>query len=179
MDTVQQLATFPDNSGYVDEGVFTITAEIENLAMFDMEHKLITMQMELEGGLDFVRLDENGAVVRDENNKVVTESFRSKVLKREKPLTPEEVANGDEPIYKPGDTFTAEFVVKAKGKPWPSTRQYMLSVSSEATEKKMEGIEDEGIKAQYMSSKSNFIMLPPVGESEPTYVYGLDRKSVV
>ncbi|MBB3113919.1 hypothetical protein FHS18_006034 [Paenibacillus phyllosphaerae] len=173
MDPVQQLATLPDNSGYVDEGVFKITAEIENLAMFDMTHRKVDVKLELESGLNFVRLDENGNIVRDADGKVVTDAYRSKVLTRQKPLTPEEAANGVESTYKPGDTFTVEFYVQAKGRPWPATRQYMLTASSEETEKKMEGVEDEGIKAQYQSVKSNFILLPPVGEAVPTYVYGL------
>lgn len=173
MDTVQQLATLPGNDGYVDDGVFSIIAEIENLAAFNMEHKQVEIKMELESGLNFVRVDEDGNPVRDNNGNIVTEAYRSKVLTRQKPLTPEEVANGVISSYKPGDAFTVEFVVQAKGRPWPTTRQYMLTATSEATEKALEGIEDEGIKAQYQAVKSNFIMLPPVGEAVPTYVYGM------
>jgi hypothetical protein len=173
MDTVQQLATLPGNEGYVDEGVFRIIAEIENLAAFNMKHELVKVQLELEGGLNFVKLDADGNPMRDDNGKILTEAFRSKELDRIKPLTPEQVANGDDPKYQPGDTFTVDFLVQANGKPWPTTRQYMMTVKSEATEKALEGIADEGIKAQYQSVKSNFIMLPPIGEAVPTYVYSM------
>ncbi|MEK8129899.1 S-layer homology domain-containing protein [Paenibacillus filicis] len=178
MDPPQQLATTMDNSAYENEGIFDITAEIENLALFNMEHSDITANLELESGLSFVRLDNEGKVVRDAAGKVVTEAFRSKELTYRKPATPEEAANGIEPKYKPGDTVTVSFKVQAKGKPWPTTKQYMLTAKSAETVKKIEGIQDEGLKAQYLSVKSNFVLLPPVGQATPTYVYGLAPKEL-
>ncbi|TNJ62326.1 S-layer homology domain-containing protein [Paenibacillus hemerocallicola] len=177
IDPPLQLATNADASAYDNEGIFTITAELENLAMFNMEHTNMTASLELESGLSFVKLDDQGKIVRDvSTGKVVTESYRSKEMVYRKQATPEEAANGIEPKYKPGDTETISFMVQAKGKPWPTTRQYMLTVKSPETVKKIEGIQDEGLKAQYESVKSNFILLPAVGQATPTYVYGLAPK---
>ncbi|WP_053373857.1 S-layer homology domain-containing protein [Paenibacillus sp. FJAT-27812] len=173
IDPVQQLATLEDNSAYVNEGIFDINVEIENLAMFDMEHSKITVDMALQNGLSFVRVDNAGHIVRDKDNKPVLETFRTQSLERKKTATPEETANNIEPMYKPGETVTATFKVQATGRPWPVTRQYMVTAKSPETQKKMEGMKDEGIKAQFESSKTNFILLPAVGEAVPTYVYGM------
>ncbi|MDF2670533.1 MAG: putative S-layer protein, partial [Paenibacillus sp.] len=178
MDTPQQLATLEDNSDYSSEGVFDITAEIENLAMFDMEHEFIDVELSLESGLNFVKLDALGNIVRD-NGKVVTEAIRSKVLAGVmKTATPEEAEHGITPMYKPGEAITVTFKVQAKGKAWPTTKQYMMTARSPQTQAKIAGIEDEGTRAQYESVKSNFILLPAVGEAVATYAYGLSPKEL-
>ncbi|WP_151736182.1 S-layer homology domain-containing protein [Paenibacillus tengchongensis] len=178
LDTVQQLATELEPgetvpNKYVDNGVFDITAEIENLQAYNMEHSKIEVEMTLESGLSFVKQDEKGNDVLDASGNPVLENTRSKLLEFKKSATPEEAALGIQPKYKPGDAITATFRVQAKGRPWPTTRQYMLSARSPETQGKIQGIEDEGIKAQYESNKSNFILLPPVGEATPTYSYSL------
>ncbi|WP_150266920.1 S-layer homology domain-containing protein [Paenibacillus tepidiphilus] len=178
LDTVQQLATelapgetVPEK--YVDNGVFNITAEIENLQAYNMEHSKIEVEMTLESGLSFVKQDEKGNDVLDANGNPVLENTRSKMLEFKKAATPEEAAQGIQPKYKAGDAITATFRVQAKGRPWPTTRQYMISARSPETQSKVQGVEDEGIKAQYESNKSNFILLPPIGEATPTYSYSL------
>lgn len=176
LDPPQQLATNADASAYADEGVFTLNIEAENLAQFNMEHTNMTALLELESGLSFVRLDDQGRMVRDGQGLLVTEPYRSKELIFRKSATPEEAANGIEPKYKPGDTETFSFVVQAKGRPWPTVRQYMLTVKSPETVSKLDGIADEGLRAQYESVKSNFILLPAVGQAAQTYVYGLAPK---
>ncbi|ULL18313.1 hypothetical protein DVH26_29935 [Paenibacillus sp. H1-7] len=178
MDPVQQLATLEDGSAYVDEGVFDITAEIENLDMFHMEHTNIEVEMTLESGLSFVKLDEKGGIVRTPDGKVATEAYRSKKLEFRKTATPEEAAQGIKPKYKPGDYVTASYKVLAKGRPWPTTKEYILTAKSPETQAKLDGVEDEGIKAQYESSKANFILLPPVGQAAATYAYGMSPKEL-
>ena len=178
VDQIQQLATLEDDSDYVNEGIFEINAEVENLTAFNMEHSKIEVQMDLESGLDFVKLDSSGHIVRDANGKAVLENTRSRTLEFKKSATPEEAEQGIQPKYKPGDTITATFTVKAKGRPWPVTREYMLTARSPETQSKIEGVGDESIKAQYESNKSNFILLPPVGEATPTYVYGISPKEL-
>lgn len=191
MDPVQQLATLPDGSNYVDEGVFEITAEIENLAMYNMEHTQIEASMTLQSGLSFVQLDKFGKIMRDENNNIKTEASRKFVKEpMKKTPTPEESDEGIEPKYQPGDTETVTFVVQAKGRPWPTTREYMLNVKSPETQlaleektgvviekdetgKEKEENVDQDLRAQYESTKKNFILLPPIGEAVPTYVYAI------
>jgi hypothetical protein len=191
MDPVQQLATMPDGSNYVDEGVFEITAEIENLAMYNMEHTQLDVSMTLQSGLSFVKLDKFGKIVRDKNNNIETEPSR-KFAKEpmKKTPTPEESEEGIVPKYQPGETETVTFVVQAKGRPWPTTREYMLTVKSPETQlalekktgeviekdengKEIEENVDQDIRAQYESTKKNFILLPPIGEAVPTYVYAI------
>ncbi|MBW7456613.1 hypothetical protein K0U00_21480, partial [Paenibacillus sepulcri] len=176
LDTPLQLAANEDESAYVDEGVFDINAEVENLPAFNMEQSQIEVIMELDDGLDFVKLDDQGNVVRNTDGSAQTEQGRSKKLTFKKTATPAEAEQGIIPKYKPGDTVTATFKVKAKGKPWPTTRQYMLTASSPETEKTLAGEEDQGIKAQYESNKANFILLPAVGDAVPTTAYGLSPK---
>lgn len=178
LDPVQQLATLDDNSGYVDDGVFDITAEIENLPAYNMEHERIDVQLTLDSGLDFVQIDNTGQIVRDSDGKPKTLNVRSQSVPYKKKATPEEAEQGIQPKYKPGDAITATFKVKAKGKPWPTTKAYMMTVSSPQTQEKFLSEKDDGIKAQYSSSKSGFILLPPVGEGTPTYVYGLAPKEL-
>lgn len=178
VDQVQQLATLADDSAYAGEGIFNITAEVENLAAYNMEHSRIEMEIALESGLNLVRVDAKGEVVRDADGKPVLETSRSKLLEFRKSATPEEAEQGIQPKYKPGDTITASFKVMAKGRPWPTTKEYMISARSPETQAKIEGVEDEGIKAQYESVKSNFILLPPIGEATPTYVYGVSPKEL-
>ncbi|UQZ36002.1 hypothetical protein C2I18_22210 [Paenibacillus sp. PK3_47] len=184
VDQVQQLATAPLAQGetvpskYVDNGVFTVTAEVENLQAYNMEHSKIEVEMTLESGLSFVRQDENGRDVLDANGNPVLENDRSKMLEFKKSATPEEAAMGIEPKYKPGDAITATFRVQAKGRPWPITKEYMISARSPETQGKIEGIEDEGIRAQYESTRTNFILLPPVGEATATYSYALSPKEL-
>ncbi|UQZ83223.1 Endo-1,4-beta-xylanase A precursor [Paenibacillus konkukensis] len=176
LDPPQQLATLSDNSDYVGEGIFDLNAEVENLAVFNMEQSNIEVELTLDSGLNFVKLDEQGNIVRDANGKALTEAYRSKKLMFRKSATPEEAEKGIIPKYKPGDTVTASFKVQAKGKPWPTTKQYMMTVRSPETQVKLEGETDEGIKAQYESSKSNFVLLPAIGNAVPTYAYGLTPK---
>lgn len=184
VDQIQQLATAPLKEGetvassYADNGVFTVTAEVENLQAYNMEHSKIEVEMTLESGLSFVRQDENGKDVLDANGKPVLENDRSKMLEFKKSATPEEAAMGIEPKYKPGDAITATFRVQAKGRPWPVTKEYMISARSPETQGKIEGIEDEGIRAQYESTRTNFILLPPIGEATATYSYALSPKEL-
>jgi hypothetical protein len=173
IDPVQQLATKADNSEYENDGIFDITAEIENLSAFDMEHSYIDLNMTLQNGLSFVKVDEAGKIVRDGNGKAITETYRTKELRFRKTATPKEAEQGIQPKYKPGETVTVSFKVQAKGKPWPTTREYMLTAKSPETTEKIDGIEDESIKAQYESSETNFVLLPAIGEAMPTYVYGM------
>ncbi|WP_143810210.1 S-layer homology domain-containing protein [Paenibacillus sp. MY03] len=192
MDPVMQLATLDDASAYANEGIFDITAEIENLPSFNMEHTNMIIDMTLESGLSFVRVDELGNIVRNPDGSAQLENVRTKNITRQKTPTFEEAEQGIIPKYKPGDTITVTYKVQAKGRPWPTTKQYMLSVSSKETLKKLatehpdavkinkneQGEDeaepvDEGVMAQYQSSKANFILLPPIGEASATYVYGL------
>lgn len=178
VDQIQQLATLEDESAYRDEGIFDITAEVENLAAFNMQHSKIEVQLTLESGLNFVRLDSKGNVVRDANGNAVLENTRSRTLEFKKTASPEEAELGILPKYKPGDTIAASFKVQAKGRPWPTTREYMITARSPETQSEIEGVADESIKAQYESNKSNFILLPPVGEATPTYVYGMSPEEL-
>lgn len=152
VDPVQQLATLPDSSGYRDEGVFDIIAEVENLPSYNMEHSRLELEMTLESGLSFVQLDEQGNIKRDGSGKPLVDTVSSKRVEYRKEATPEEAKLGIQPKYKPGDTVTATFKVMAKGRPWPTTRQYMLTARSPETRSKIEGIADESIQAQYESS---------------------------
>ncbi|NOU99809.1 S-layer homology domain-containing protein [Paenibacillus planticolens] len=176
MDTPQQLATLSDNSDYASEGIFDMNAELENLASFNMEQSYIEAELTLDNGLNFVKLDDQGNIVRDAKGKALTESYRSKKMVFRKPATPAEAELGIIPKFKPGDTVTASFKVQAKGKPWPTTKQYMMTVRSPETEAKLQGQTDEGIKAQFESNKSNFILLPAIGNAVPTYVFGMSPK---
>ncbi|MFS0722841.1 S-layer homology domain-containing protein [Paenibacillus sp. 1P07SE] len=178
MDPPQQLATLGDNSAYSNEGIFDITAEIENLAMFDMEHDSIRSELTLQGGLNFVRLNDRGEVVRDSSGKAVLESFRSKELEIRKEPTPQEAELGIQPTFKPGDTITVSYKVQAVGRPWPVTREYLMTASSPQTRAKLTDTEDEGLMAQYESSQSNFILLPAVGDAVPTTVFGVTPKEL-
>lgn len=178
LDPVMQLGTLEDGSAYMDEGIFDITAEIENLPSFNMEHSNITVDMKLQSGLDFVQVNETGQIVRDADGKALTENVRSKQLVLRKPATIEEAEQGIVPKYKPGDTVTVSFKVKAKGRPWPTTKQYLLTARSPETTAKLtkDQSADEGVLAEYESSKANFILLPAIGEASATYVYGLSPK---
>ncbi|MFD0959308.1 S-layer homology domain-containing protein [Paenibacillus chungangensis] len=174
LDPVQQLAALPDNSGYEDEGIFDIHAEIENLPAFKMEHSQIQLDMTLEGGLSFVKLDEMGEIVRDGDGNALTEPFRSKELIFKKPATPEQAEQGIIPKYEPGDTITASFKVMGDGRAWPSTRQYLLTARSPQTVEKLAALPDsidEGVRAEFESSKAGFILLPAIGDAAATYAY--------
>ncbi len=169
LDTVQKLETNEAGSAYKDDGVFEINAEIENLEMFNMEHSKISVTCKLEKGLVFV--DEQGNEM----------GSSTQTLQFAKEIPPEQAAQGVEVItYKPGDIVAAKWKVKAKGCPWPVTRQYLVTVNSPETEKTLKnkldtaGKDQEAeIRAIYESSKANFVFLPPVGELRPTLVYGL------
>ncbi|THF83312.1 S-layer homology domain-containing protein [Cohnella fermenti] len=169
LDTVQKLAANEEETGYENDGIFEINAEIENLAMYDMEHSKITVTLQLENGLTFV--DESG---RELGGSAQTLEFK-------KDIPPEEASQGIEVIpYKPGEIISAKWRVKASGRPWPTTRQYLVSVSSPETEQKLETKlaeaapeEEAEIRAVYESSKANFVFLPPVGELSPTIVYAM------
>lgn len=203
MDPVMQLATLEDGSGYADEGIFEITAEIENLPSFNMKHSNMIIELTLESGLSFVKVDDLGNIVRDNNGVAQTENFRTKQDVRVQEPTTEEKEKGIKATFKPGDTITVSYKVMAKGRPWPTTKQYLLSVRSNETldklsntlgknlddykaevededkendkdtEKEKDKDVDEGILAAYDSNKANYILLPPVGEASATYVYGL------
>lgn len=181
LDPPQQLATLPDNSAYENEGIFDIHAEIENLPAFQMEHSEIRLNMTLESGLSFVKLDEQGRIVRDEDGKPIQETVSSKELVFKKSATPEEAEQGILPKYKPGDAITASFKVVASGRKWPTTRQYLLTVRSPQTQAKLEtlpGAADEGVLADYESSRAGFMLLPAIGEAAATYAYAVSPKEL-
>jgi len=181
LDPIQQLATLPDQSDYVDNGVFEIIAEVENLPAFNMEHSSIKLNMTLESGLSFAKLDEAGQVMRDElTGKPLTEPTRSKETIYRKPATPEETDAGIVPKYKPGDTVTISYKVVATGRTWPTTKQYLLTASSPETISKLTSSaqDDVGILAQYESSAANYILLPAIGEAVQTYAYALSPKEL-
>ncbi|PWV98494.1 S-layer family protein [Paenibacillus cellulosilyticus] len=173
LDPVQKLETNDAETGYENDGIFEINTEIENLAMYDMEHSQITVTLSLENGLKFV--DESGQVL----GATQTLDFR-------KDIPPEEAAKGVEVIpYKPGEIISAKWRVKAEGKPWPTTSQYLVTVSSPETEKELQsklqeaGEEQESeIRAIYESSKANFVFLPPIGELRPTLLYSMTPDEV-
>lgn len=169
LDTVQKLQTTADEKAYEKDGIFEINAEIENLELYNMEQSQIDVTARLENGLVFV--DKEG---KELSQSEVTYSFK-------KPISPEEAAQGIEiKPYKPGETVAVKWLVKAKGKPWPTTKEYLITVSSpeitKAIEKKTEKLsegEAKEIRAIYESSRANFVFLPPIGELSQTYVYGL------
>ncbi|MHA7967585.1 S-layer homology domain-containing protein [Paenibacillus sp. CAU 1782] len=169
LDPTQKLETNADETDYSNDGIFEVNVEIENLEMFDMEHSSIDVTLKLENGLQLV--DENGNVLGNGSQKL---TFRKEV-------SPEEAAQGIEVIpYKPGEVVAAKWRVKASGKPWPTTRQYLVTVSSPETEKKLEakledsqGMPESEIRAIYESSRSSFIFLPPIGELRETLVYSM------
>lgn len=173
IDPVNQLATLEDSSGYENEGIFDITAEVENLASYDMDQSSIRVSLQLDNALKFVELDDKGQIARDADGKVKTLAGNTQSAIFNKEATPEEAELGIQPKFKPGETVTASFKVIAKGRPWPTTPEYMLSVTSPETEKQLQGVEDESVKAQYKSSKANFVFLPPVGVAAQTFVYSM------
>ncbi|WKK99898.1 hypothetical protein Q0F98_21650 [Paenibacillus amylolyticus] len=137
----------------MNDGVFEVNTEIENLEMFNTNHSQIDVTLTLEKGLSFV--DENGKELNATSQKL---TFR-------KDVPPEQAAQGIEFIpYKPGEVVAAKWRVKGTGKAWPSTRQYMVTVSSPETEKKLEtaaqeseGLPESEIRAIYESSRAGFI----------------------
>ena len=169
LDPTQKLETNEEETGYVNDGVFEVNTEIENLEMFNTNHSQIDVTLTLEKGLSFV--DENGKELNATSQKL---TFR-------KDVPPEQAAQGIEFIpYKPGEVVAAKWRVKGTGKAWPSTRQYMVTVSSPETEKKLEtaaeeseGLPKSEIRAIYESSRAGFIFLPPVGELRETLVYAM------
>lgn len=169
LDPTQKLETNAEESGYVNDGIFEVNAEIENLELFGLSHSQIDVTLTLENGLSFV--DENGQKLGSSSQKL---TFR-------KDISPEDATKGIENIpYKPGETVAAKWRIKGSGKAWPSTRQYMVTVSSPETEKKLEtaiseseGMPETEIRAIYESSRANFIFLPPVGELRQTLVYAM------
>lgn len=169
LDPTQKLETNEEETGYVNDGVFEVNTEIENLEMFNTNHSQIDVTLTLEKGLSFV--DENGKELNATSQKL---TFR-------KDVPPEQAAQGIEFIpYKPGEVVAAKWRVKGTGKAWPSTRQYMVTVSSPETEKKLEtaaqeseGLPESEIRAIYESSRAGFIFLPPVGELRETLVYAM------
>lgn len=173
IDPVNQLATLDDNSGYENEGVFDITAEVENLASYNMEQSSIRVSLQLDNALKFVELDDKGRIVRGTDGKVKTLPGNTQNAIFNKEATPAEAELGIQPKFKPGETVTASFKVLGKGRPWPTTPEYMLTVTSPETEKQIAGVEDEAVKAQYKSSKANFVFLPPVGVAAQTFVYAM------
>lgn len=178
IDPVNQLATLEDGSGYENDGVFDITAEVENLEAYATEQSSISVSLQLDNALKFVDLDTDGKIKRDANGKIMTRSGNSQTAIFRKDATPEEAEQGIQPKFKPGETVTASFKVIATGKAWPTTPEYLLNVSSPETEAKLENIQDETVKAQYKSSKANFVLLPPVGTATSTYVYAMSPEEV-
>lgn len=178
IDPVNQLATLDDNSGYENEGVFDITAEVENLEAFNTEQSSINVSLQLDNALKFVDVDTSGKIKRDASGKILTRTGNSQTAIFRKEATPEQAEQGIQPKFKPGETVTASFKVMATGKAWPTTPEYLLSVSSPETEAKLESIQDETVKAQYKSSKANFVLLPPVGTATRTYVYAMSPEEV-
>ncbi|UKS27100.1 S-layer homology domain-containing protein [Paenibacillus sp. HWE-109] len=176
IDPVNQLATTQDGSAYDNEGVFNVVAEIENLPAFQMEQSRIDAELQLANGLKFVDLDERGQIKRDGNGHIMTKTSDRSSISFKKEATPEEAQNGIQPKFKPGETVTASFKVVAKGKAWPTTKEYMLTASSPETELKLENVKDESIKAQYTSNKANFVFLPAVGQGSQTFVYAMSPK---
>lgn len=174
LDTVQKIQTTADEKAYENDGIFEINAEVENLEHYNMSHSQIDVTAKLENGLVFV--DEDGSELGSS-----TQTFSFK-----KPISPEEAAQGIEnKPYKPAETINVKWRVKAKGKPWPTTKDYLITVSSPETTKaidsKVEKLSVEEAKEMrtiYESSRSNFVFLPPIGELTPTYVYGMSPSEV-
>lgn len=174
LDQVDKVPTTADGSAYENDGIFEINAEIENLEYYKMSHSNITATLELEKGLSFV--DKDGNEISGQ-----TLSYEVK-----KPISPEEAAAGIEvKPYLPGESISVKWRVKAKGKPWPSTKDYMIRVSSPETTKtietklsKLSAEEAKEMRSIYESSKSSFVFLPPVGELEKTYVYTMTPDEV-
>lgn len=178
IDPVNQLATLEDSSGYENEGVFDITAEVENLEAFNTEQSSINVSLQLDNALKFVDVDTSGKIKRDVSGKIMTRTGNSQTAIFRKEATPAEAEQGIQPKFKPGETVTASFKVIATGKAWPTTPEYLMSVSSPETEAKLESIQDETVKAQYKSSKANFVLLPPVGKATSSYVYAMSPEEV-
>ncbi len=173
-DPVTQVEINPNNQDtYKNFGVFDINVEIENLAKYDMKHDRVDISMTLEKGLRFVKRDAAGNILRDETGAPLTSYGSTQTVTFEKALTPEQAEKGEKNPILPGEKFAATFTVMATGKPWPTTRQYMVTATSPQLEQEFEdkfGNEaGEDVKALYNSSRANFIYLPSVGSGTPTY----------
>ena len=171
---ITQVEINPNNQReYKNDGVFDINVEVENLHAYDMKHDSIDITMELEKGLRFVKRDEAGNIVRDENGKPVPSYSSTQTKTYQKPLTPEQAEAGESNPILPGEKIGVTFTVMAQGKPWPTTRQYMVTATSAALATTFESqyglTASDDIKAMYNASRANFIFLPSVGEGTPSY----------
>jgi hypothetical protein len=171
---VTQVEVNPnDQNAYKNFGIFDINVEIENLALYEMEHDRVDISMTLEKGLRFVKRDTAGNILRDEAGTPLTSYGSTQTVTFEKALTPEQAEKGENNPILPGEKFAATFTVMASGKPWPTTRQYMVTATSPQLEQVFEDKygNDAGddVKALYNSSRANFIYLPSVGDGTPTY----------
>ena len=158
---------------YKDYGVFDINVEIENLASQRMKHDSIDVTMTLEKGLRFVKRDDMGNILRDSTGAPQTSYGSTQTVTFQKERTQAQIEQGIEvnPIQ-PGEKIAATFTVVATGKPWPTTRQYMVTASSPQLETEFSKYGDgasEDVKALYNSSRANFIFLPAVGSGTPSY----------
>ena len=127
---VSQTEVNDAGDAYKNDGVFDINVEITNLALYDMKHDKLDITIQLESGLRFVKLDSLGNIVRDENGVPLTTYGTTKTVTYEKARTPEQAQNGEQNPILPGESCAVSFKVMAIGKPWPTTREYMVTSTS-------------------------------------------------
>ncbi|MGX8698350.1 MAG: S-layer homology domain-containing protein [bacterium] len=181
-------------TAYQNDGLFDISVQIE-VPEDGGYHDYLEVELTLDDGLSVVDIDEQGNVTSSSEGRVTKKTFvktltPAMIAAAEEDEKSDEVGSGNSNIRKfgPGDIQVATFHVRANGRPWPTTRQYIVEVSSPQTvahlvEKSKEELAkmtaeermayEQELQASMGTILSDFIFLPAIGELKQTYSYAL------
>lgn len=173
IDQKNQLETNDAKTAYLSDGIFDVTVQVQCSEQSVLQHESITATLTLEKGLSFVETKNGQVVYQNGKPKKMTgtqEYTQTSTYTKSKTSTDQAVN-----YFTAGDMTVFRYKVMAEGKAWPTTREFMFSVTSDELKNAASSNRDNKSYAisEASCTRSDFILLPAIGEIQQSRAYSL------
>lgn len=173
IDQKSQLETNDAKTAYLSDGVFDVTVQVQCSEQSKLSHDSITATLTLENGLSFVET-RNGQVVYENGKPKKCTGVWAYTQTSTYTKSKTSVDQESNP-FTAGDMTVFRYKVMAEGKSWPTTKEFMFSVTSDALKNAAASKRKNESYAVNESTctRSDFILLPAIGETQQSRAYSL------
>ena len=173
IDQKNQLETNDAKTAYLSDGIFDVTVQVQCSEQSVLKHESITATLTLEKGLSFVETKNGQVVYQNGKPKKMTgpqEYTQTSTYTKSKTSTDQAVN-----YFTAGDMAVFRYKVMAEGKAWPTTKEFMFSVTSDELKNAASSNRSNGSYpvSEASCTRSDFILLPAIGEIQQSRAYSL------
>ena len=170
IDQKNQLETNDAKTEYLNDGIFDITVQVQCSESSTLQHEYVTGTLTLQDGLSFVETKNGRAVYEDGKPKTLSARSQTSTYTKSKTSVEQDVN-----YFTAGDMCVFKYKVVASGKAWPTTKEYMIQVTSPQLKASVTAGKTNSAYAtqETCSVRSDFILLPAIGEIQPSRAYAL------